>query len=392
MQTMEIKREKTLAKFGYFKLLPQELIHELTKFILKKNGATCNFLLQEQLIKNNGILASLKSYPRKNVECVAWHPNITSLFAAQKDSNIIEVWDLQKEICKYTLRCLKAIKDIAWNPNNQSLAVASDCSKVIISEESGKCHFFEGHTEPVNTVRWGSHNNILASGSCDGTIRIWNSNICKQELKKPKCSSSVACIDWNPKNENEIAAGYNYPYEVSLWDVEYKKNKLLQEHTAKITNIAWNTSNRFASASWDKTIRIWNMQDEKSDILIGHNMWVSALAWQPHNDTILASGSYDRTVCLWDLRMNKIAYRHKFSRFVYALAFCPQVPYKLAIATGDGVEFLSLADEKIYHDLNSPSLDQSVELFDAYENNKDFCIACLNNYNKKNRGCDCTIS
>ncbi len=139
-----------------------------------------------------------------------------------------------------------------------------------------------GHTDTVQSLAFKPNSYLLASGSEDDTIRIWD-----------------------------------------VGDINNLRHvRTLRGHTRDVYSVAWSPDGRtLASASGDGTVRLWNPNNGINfAILRGHADWVTCVAWSP-DGSILASGSRDKTIRLWNPDTHGT--RRVLNATVYSLAFHP---------------------------------------------------------------------
>lgn len=87
-----------------------------------------------------------------------------------------------------------------------------------------------GHSQKVYSVRFSSDNKILASGSHDGTIKIWDAstNECLNSVQG--CTNWVCSIALN--SSGRVVASGGGDKMVKLWDIETgERIKVLQGDT-----------------------------------------------------------------------------------------------------------------------------------------------------------------
>ena len=117
----------------------------------------------------------------------------------------------------------------------------------------------EGHTLPVPSVVFSSVDvTLLASGSHDGTVKLWN----------------VA-------TQQNIAT--------------------LEGHTSQINSVAFSADGTVL-ASADHSIKLWDVATRRNIATLGgHTRSVVSMVFSPVDVTLLASGSHDGTVKLWNV-------------------------------------------------------------------------------------------
>jgi WD40 repeat protein len=157
------------------------------------------------------------------------------------------------------------------------------------------------HTESVHGVMMTPDGKLIVSGSVDATVRVWKtgSGKCLSVLKgHTKFVNGVAIS----KNGSLVASG-SEDGTVRLWDRTQKFVRVLKGHTNWVMGMAMSADGRtVASSSKDRTIRLWETSSGKCRrILRGHTDWVWGIAITP-DGRYLASGSKDRTVRVWDTK------------------------------------------------------------------------------------------
>jgi len=139
----------------------------------------------------------------------------------------------------------------------------------------------KGHTDSVNSIAFHPQGHLLASGSSDYTIR--------------------------------------------LWDIEHQKSIAeLKDHTDSVNSIAFHPQGHLlASGSLDSIIRLLDIQHQKSIAeLKGHTSYLTSIAFHPQLH-LLASGSDDNTIRLWDTHKKQCLFDLSFSNNVpHSLSFC----------------------------------------------------------------------
>lgn len=174
--------------------------------------------------------------------------------------------------------------------------VYKDRFKVGTNWKYGRCttKILRGHTNGVMCLQL--DDNILATGSYDSTIKIWNidSGECIQTLRGH--TSGIRAIQFD---DNKLISG-SLDQTLKVWN--WRTGECMSTyrgHTAGVIGLNFE-GNILASGSVDHTVKIWNFQDKSVSCLKGHTDWVNAVKVDSASRTVF-SASDDCTVRLWDL-------------------------------------------------------------------------------------------
>ena len=183
-----------------------------------------------------------------------------------------------------------------------------------------------GHTSIVLSLAFKPNSYVLASGSWDDTIRIWDVgiNIRRHVRTLRGHTGDVRSVAWSP--DGRTLASASEDGTVRLWNPDNGINfAVLRGHTDEVECVAWSPDGRIlASGSRDTTIRLWDPDTHGTRrVLRGHTKSVTSLAFHPNGET-LASGGYRSSIRLWNL--NTGAHKATLtgsSNGVNGLAFSP---------------------------------------------------------------------
>lgn len=161
----------------------------------------------------------------------------------------------------------------------------------------GRCNtkIFKGHSNGVMCLQF--DDNILATGSYDSTIKIWDIETGEEIRTLRGHTSGVRCLQFDG---TKLISG-SLDHTVRIWN--WRTGDLLKTHTGHTAGIIGLhfDGTLLASGSKDTTIKIWDFGTNKSTYFLhGHTDFVNAVRVDSASRTVF-SASDDCTVKLWDL-------------------------------------------------------------------------------------------
>ena len=252
-------------------------------------------------------LQTLREHSQR-VWLVDLHPDNQTLLSISEDQTI-KLWDISSRRCLKTLKGYSNwILSLAFSPDGQILASSSQDGKVRLWDiKTGKCNsILEGHEKIISSVTFApqhirdTQNCLLASGSDDNTIKLWNhQGECLKTLQGH--TDWVYSVAFNPKL-NSLASG-SRDRTVKIWDCRTGEClHTLTAHEDRVKSVTFNSSgNILASASDDKTIKIWDINNQTClGTLTEHQDKLDCVVFSPDGNIIASSGC-DKTIKLWDV-------------------------------------------------------------------------------------------
>ncbi|XP_019851362.1 PREDICTED: histone-binding protein RBBP7-like [Amphimedon queenslandica] len=150
---------------------------------------------------------------------------------------------------------------------------------VRVSNTSKATHVVEAHTAEVNCLAFNPYSEyILATGSADKTVALWDMRNLKMKLHSFEShKDEIFQVQWSPHNET-ILASSGTDRKLNVWDLSKIGEEQSQEdsedgppellfihggHTAKISDFSWNPNQPWVvcSVSEDNILQVWQMAE-----------------------------------------------------------------------------------------------------------------------------------
>jgi RNA polymerase sigma factor (sigma-70 family) len=231
---------------------------------------------------------------------------VTIAAGGERPDCSIQLWDLPTRRVRkngFLTGHTDSVTSLAFSPDNRLLASGSQDRSIRLwdlTADDPRSTILGGHDKGVTALAFvPTAENILASAGIDGTIKLWDIVTGRRLATLPGGSGPILALSAAPDSKT-LASGA-LDGSVTIFDIASRKAlHRLTGHGDRVTSVCFSPRGKLlASASWDTTVRIWDpVTFQQRAVLMGHSAPVLCLGFSP-DGTLLASGSQDQSVRIW---------------------------------------------------------------------------------------------
>ncbi len=207
----------------------------------------------------------------------------------------------------------------------------------------------------VRSVAISPDGKIIASGSEDYTIKLWNLETKREIRTLSGHSHFVRAVAFSPDGDMVISGSTDKTIKLWNWKTGQEIGTLAN-HSKPVTTVAISPDGEtLASGSHDKTIKLWSLKSRQEICTFsGHSNYIQSVAFSPDGQT-LASGGNDYNIKLWSLSTHKEILSLADSASVHSITISPDKQTLVSGNFSSEVKLWNLSTGKLRQTLSGHS-------------------------------------
>jgi len=249
------------------------------------------------------------------------------LVSSAKDATSI-IWNVNNDlILKYQLtnyiNSSLSVQDVIELDDGTLLSCSDDLSITNWNYVSNSSFSFKtSHKDYIYSILKIKNTNLIATGSKDLTIKLWNqSHLLSTLYGHLKPVISLLAFPFYSDQAIPVLASGSCDTTIKIWNLtSFSLIHTLIAHTGCVNSLALYGSKIMLSGSSDMKIIVWNITNNNFEIityLIGHSNAINSI--DTYENRLIASGSQDNTVKIWSIAYNNVKTLINHTDIVYGL-------------------------------------------------------------------------
>jgi len=232
-------------------------------------------------------------------------------------------------------------------PAPESRATTSLSNLSVVNPSQPIIQTLLGHSDRVISVVFSPDGKLLASGSFDNSVKLWDVTTGKELKTLSGHTAGVRSVIFHPTGKWLVSSANDKT--IRIWDIASGREVgTFLGHTAEVGALAFTPDGSLlVSGSDDTTLKVWDFASRRElRTLSGHSREVNSVAISPDGKTI-ASGGFDNLLKFWDLASGKELKNltgHKNQ--IYSVAFSPTGDIVASASTDTSLKFWEVSTGK----------------------------------------------
>lgn len=198
-----------------------------------------------------------------------------------------------------------AVYTMKFNPAGTIIASGSHDREIFLWNVHGECKNFmvlRGHKNAILDLQWTTDGSQIISASPDKTLRAWDVETGKQVKKMAEHNEVVNSCCTSRRGPPLVVSGSD-DGTAKLWDMRQRGAIQTFPDRYQITAVGFaDASDKIYTGGIDNDIKVWDLRrNEVTMTLQGHQDMITGMQLSPDGSYLLTNGM-DCKLCIWDMR------------------------------------------------------------------------------------------
>ncbi|KAI9292363.1 WD40 repeat-like protein [Neoconidiobolus thromboides FSU 785] len=211
--------------------------------------------------------------------------------------------DIASSMTDLRIRGTKLLNMKLTSPTNPSTPVANENKeKIKVSIPNSIDIKLQPHSSEINSIQFSNEGSLLASGSTDKKVNLYNTQNGKLLTTFTGALQSMMYVEFN--STDDYLLGTSNDNSVRIWNLNnYKLKDTLTGHIGKIYSAKFSKdSTKILSGSHDRTLKLWDLNRSICVRTIFTFSSCNDVCFIDSDGTNVASGHLDHSIRIWDMK------------------------------------------------------------------------------------------
>lgn len=256
---------------------------------------------------SSGEISELCALAETQITSVQWSPVSPQFLAIGTADNTVQLWNVEKQALVRTMAGHSdRVGSLAWNDfilSSGSRSGAIFHHDVRVAQH--KIATLVGHDLEVCGLAYSPDKSMLASGSNDNTVRIWQGTETVPVHTLIEHTSAVKALAWCPASQKLLATGGGTAdRQICFWNAAYGSLQNKIDTGSQVSSLVWslNTKEIVSGHGYSQNqLTVWKYPSmTRIAELTGHADRVLQLSMSPDGSTVMSLGA-DESLRLWKI-------------------------------------------------------------------------------------------